>query len=64
VLGDPDAEDFEGGLVSGGGGRDVEGFGGGHGQAPVWVVAAVSTNSGPDEFSNDRGRFRQGVVGG
>jgi hypothetical protein len=30
LLGDPDAEDFEGALVAGGGGGDVEGFGGGH----------------------------------
>jgi len=33
LLGDPDAEDFEGGLVAGGGGRDVELFGGGHGMS-------------------------------
>lgn len=40
LLGDPDAEDFEGGLVAGGGGRDVEMFGGGHGRAP-WGRLAV-----------------------
>jgi len=32
LLGDPDAEDFEGGLIAGGGGRDFEGLGGGHGK--------------------------------
>jgi len=32
LLGDPDAEDFEAGLVASGGGRDVEVLGGGHGE--------------------------------
>ena len=31
LLCDPDAEDFEGGFVAGGGGRNVEVFSGGHG---------------------------------
>ena len=30
LLGDPDAENFEGGFVAGGGGRDFEIFGGRH----------------------------------
>ena len=31
LLGDPDAENFKGGVVAGGGGRDVEVLGGRHG---------------------------------